>query len=357
MNIVIMAGGSGTRFWPMSRGRRPKQLLNIVGGKPMIWETYQRVKDLAPDERIILVIGQEHEEETQQLFDETGVRILVEPMGRNTAPCIGLAAQYVDYCGNEDPLIILPADHYIAHPDIFRQALSAAANLAAQGGIVTLGIVPTRPETGYGYIHRDKPVAPESNAYGVRGFVEKPQLAVAEEYLVSGEFYWNAGIFAATAGTLLREFSIHMPLFAQGLKRLSSSFDTSEFSSALAKLYEETEKISFDYAIMEETSQSVYVIPCQCGWSDVGSWYSLYEVRRGREQDEDENVKDGESLLLDCQGSFVVSRGGRWVAALGLRKVLVVDTEDALLVADLERSQEIKEVTAYLEAKELKELL
>jgi len=343
MYIVIMAGGSGTRFWPASRESLPKQFLNIIGDKPMVLETFERIQSLVPDDRILLVVGERHRAETGRLFKNHAVRILAEPKGRNTAPCIGLAAKYIEHLGGCEPIIILPADHYIARPEIFRTGLLQAAQIASGGGIVTLGIVPTRPETGYGYIERaEKPE--EGSVYPVKRFVEKPSLETAGDYLQSGNYYWNAGIFVATPQALLAEFASHMPAFSQGLEQLGATFDKAEFPNALQTLYDDTEGISFDYAIMEKTSRRVYVIPSECGWSDVGSWRSLYEVRMERDQDDFGNVADGDTLLVDCRDSFLVSRGKRFLAALGLKNILVVDTEDALLVADLTKSQEVKKI-------------
>jgi mannose-1-phosphate guanylyltransferase len=352
MNIVIMAGGSGTRFWPMSRESRPKQLLRVIGDQPMVRATYERVRELVADDRVLAVVGQDHLAETSQLFADTQVRILAEPMGRNTAPCIGLAAKYLEAQGHHGPMLVLPADHYIARPAVFRKALRQAAAQAEIEGIVTLGIVPTRPETGYGYIEQQPQIAGPEDAtiQRVRRFVEKPHLDLAKHYMLSGSFFWNAGIFAATPGTLLEEFATHMPQFYEGLQQLPPYGDQPDFVDALTRLYEKTQNISFDYAIMEATRQPVYVIPCDCGWSDVGSWNSLYEVRNV-EQDERGNVQEGEALVLDSDTCFVMARGGRVVAALGLRNVLVVDTEDALLVADLERSQDVRKIITELRKK------
>lgn len=347
MYIVIMAGGSGTRFWPASRKSLPKQFLNIIGDKPMVLETFERIQPLVPDERILLVIGEQHRAETERVFADHAVRILAEPKGRNTAPCIGLAAKYVESLGGDEPVIILPADHYIARPEAFRGGLRQAVEIAYRGGIVTLGIVPTRPETGYGYIERAaKPQ--ESNVYPVKRFVEKPTLQSAADYLQSGNYYWNAGIFVATPQTLLAEFASHLPLFYEGLVRLGETFGKAEFAEELLRLYDNTEGISFDYAIMEKTSRPVYVIPSECGWSDVGSWQSLYEVRMAGGEDRFGNITEGNILQVDCENSFMVSRGKRLLAALGLRDILVVDTEDALLVADLAKSQEIKKIVDRL---------
>jgi mannose-1-phosphate guanylyltransferase len=344
MYAVIMAGGSGTRFWPVSRELRPKQFLKIIGDKPMVVATHERIQSIIPDDHVLLVIGEQHRGETERLFAGSAVRILAEPIGRNTAPCIGLAAKYVEHLGGgNEPVIILPADHYIADSEAFRTSLLQAARIASGGAIVTLGIIPTRPETGYGYIRRQSQPAGD-NSYRVREFVEKPDLQAAQVYMLSGDYYWNAGIFVATPHTLLEEFKRQMPDLWEGLERLSMDFDKQGFKSALRSVYERIEGISFDYAIMEKTTRPIYVIPCDCGWSDVGSWYSLYEVRIGNEQDDFGNVAEGNVLFVDCSDSLLLSRGNRLLAALGLRKLLVVDTDDALLVADLERSQEVKSI-------------
>lgn len=356
MYVVIMAGGSGTRFWPVSRKLRPKQFLNIVGEKPMVVATYDRIQSLVADDRILLVVGEQHREETELLFADSAVRILTEPEGRNTAPCIGLAAKYIDHLGGKEPIIVLPADHYIANTEVFRNALLQAATLAAEGGIVTLGIVPTRPETGYGYIKRHAQ-AEGNNVYRVLKFVEKPDMETARDYLLSGDYYWNAGIFVATPKTLLEEFYNHMPHFAEELDQLQPSFDLPEFEAKLESLYDNLEGISFDYAIMEKTSQPVHMVPCDCGWSDVGSWLSLYEVRMENEKDDFGNVFEGDTLLVDCKDSFLVSRGKRLITALGLKNILVVDTDDAIMVADLERSQEVKNIIDLLRESGSKELL
>jgi len=220
-----------------------------------------------------------------------------------------------------------------------------------------LGIVPTRPETGYGYIEGEDSDGGNGQVFKVKKFVEKPDLETAVQYLASSNFYWNAGIFVATPRTLLDSFAVHMPSFHRGLEEVKPTFGTSHFSGALTAFYEKIEGVSFDYAIMEKTSQPVYVIPCNCGWSDVGSWLSLYELKKDSGCDEQGNVKEGEGLVLDCRDSFVMSRGKRYVAALGLRKVLIVDTEDALLVADIDRCQEVRDVINALKAADLKTLL
>ncbi len=349
MFAVIMCGGSGTRFWPVSRRRKPKQFLNITGRGPMVVETCDRLRPIIRDEEMILVLGQEHQEHARDLFKGRGVHLVAEPVGRNTAPCIGLGAIYAQHLGCKQAVAFLPADHFIGAPSSFLEALGTAGKLAGSGGIVTLGIVPSRPETGYGYIRRDsdKIEADDTGAYRVLEFVEKPDLERARRYLADGEYYWNGGIFVATSETVLEEIEKHLPALHKGLMRLKAVVGTEGFEAELKEVYEGVEGISFDYGIMEKTRTDVYVVPCECGWSDVGSWGSLYELRT-EGHDKGQNLTDGETLLIECEQSFVSSQGGRLVACLGLNNCLVVDTPDAVLVSDLNRSQDIRKIVDQL---------
>ena len=349
MFVVIMAGGSGTRFWPLSRKHKPKQFLNITGKSPMVVETCNRLASLARDEEVICVIGEEHLREATTLFEGRGVHMLAEPVGRNTAPCIGLGALYALHLGCSGAVAFLPADHFIGDSSAFVKALRAAGELADSGGIVTLGIVPSRPETGYGYIRRNENQVEVGGlrAYEVLEFVEKPDLEKAREYIAGGEYYWNGGIFVATPETVLEEIKAHLPDLYTGLIQLSEALGTDRFETDLKAVYEKIDGVSFDYGIMEKTREKVYVIPCECGWSDVGSWTSLYELRTG-DQDGHGNLIDGEALVIDCEESFVSSNRGRLVVCLGMKNCLVVDTPDTLLVADLDRSQDIRKVVDQL---------
>jgi len=358
MFAVIMCGGSGTRFWPASRRQRPKQFLDITGKGAMVVDTCDRLTSLIADDRVILILGEKHREEARELFKERSVHILAEPIGRNTAPCMGLGALYARHLGSEAPVAFLPADHFISNPEAFLADLKSAGKLAADGGIVTLGIVPTRPETGYGYI-RKTPDATGSNttsAYRVSAFVEKPDIEKAHDYLNSGDYYWNAGIFVATPETILTEIEKQLPDLHEGLGQIALSLGTDRFEAEFKRTYETIESISFDYGIMENTRQQVYVIPSECGWSDVGSWESLYELK-GSERDRDWNLTEGETLLIDCEKSFISSRGDRLVACLGLKECLVVDTGDTVLVADLNQSQNIRKVVDRLKEKKKDTLL
>ena len=358
MYVVIMAGGSGTRFWPASRKAKPKQFLNITGKGPMIVETCDRMAPAFKDEEIILVLGQEHMQEATALLRERRVRLLAEPVGRNTAACIGLGAIYAAHLENNDPVAFLPADHYVSNPAALLESIRRAAEIAVAGPIVTLGVVPTRPETGYGYIQwsEERPDFWKQKAYRVKAFVEKPSLDKAKQYLVRGDYLWNAGIFVATPQAILREIKLHLPPLYEGLERLELALGTDSFENVLEDVYERLDSISFDYGIMERTSSPVFVVPCDCGWSDVGSWESLYELRE-EEHDDKQNLKDGECLVVDCKGTFVSSRGGRLVSCLGLKNCLVVDTPDALLVADLKKAQDVRKIIDLLKRNRKDDLL
>ena len=358
MFAVIMCGGSGTRFWPASRRQRPKQFLDITGKGAMVVDTCDRLTSLIADDRVILILGKDHREEASELFKGRSVHILAEPVGRNTAPCMGLGALYARHLGSEAPVAFLPADHFISNPEAFLADLESAGKLASGGGIVTLGIVPTRPETGYGYIRKtpDTTGSDAVSAYRVSAFVEKPDIEKAHDYLKSGDYYWNAGIFVATPETILTEIEKQLPDLHEGLEQIALSLGTDRFEAEFKKAYENMEGVSFDYGIMENTRQQVYVIPSECGWSDVGSWESLYELR-GSERNKDWNLAEGETLLIDCEKSFISSQGDRLVACLGLKECLVVDTGDAVLVADLNQSQNIRKIVDWLKEKKKDALL
>ncbi|MBN2126685.1 MAG: mannose-1-phosphate guanylyltransferase [Deltaproteobacteria bacterium] len=358
MFAVIMAGGAGTRFWPVSRRRRPKQFLSITGKNPMVVETSDRLLPLIPEEQMVVVLGREHWEEARELFEKRRVEILAEPRGRNTAPCIGLGALYARHRGWTAPLAFLPADHFIGDPSAFLEGLRRAGRIAGAGGIVTLGIVPNRPETGYGYIRKGAACSPADGGtvFEAAAFVEKPDLDKARQYLARGDYLWNAGIFVATAETILEEIKEYLPGLHGGLRRLEGLFGSEGFEEELERVYDELEAVSFDYGVMERTGNPVYVLPCDCGWSDVGSWASLYELRK-EERDGKGNLTQGDSLLVDCENSYVANQGSRLLACIGLRNCLVVDTGDALLVADLDKSQEVREIIKRLREKGRDELL
>lgn len=358
MHAVIMAGGSGTRFWPASRKDRPKQFLPITGSEPMALETCNRLAPVSRDGEITLIMGEEHLPEADVLFKGRDVHLIGEPVGRNTAPCIGLGALHAERLGCSEPVAFMPADHYIADVEAFLKALETAWETVVSGGIATLGIVPTRPETGFGYIRKGDPHSSSLNApvFRVDAFVEKPDMETALNYLQGGGHLWNAGIFVATPEAILKEIKNHLPNLFAGLERLRGSIGTGDFPAEMKEVYNGLEAVSFDVGVMEKTSSPVYVVPADCGWSDVGSWNSVYELRRS-DQDREGNLTDGEVLLEDCRKTFVSSGGGRLVACLGIEGCLVVDTPDALLVADLEHAQDIRRIVDQLTVRGKKDLM
>jgi mannose-1-phosphate guanylyltransferase len=339
MFAVIMAGGSGTRFWPASRKDLPKQFLKITSDRTMLEETVKRVHHFARPERVYAVVGRDHAGITGRLLGGAPVRILAEPVGRNTAACIGLAALHIKRFAEDEPVVVLPADHFIADVEKFAGTIRAAAEAAREGAIVTLGIAPARPETGYGYIqtadNKGRPYL------AVERFVEKPNYETALQYLASGNFLWNSGIFIFTARTILSELEKCMPDLFQGLAEIAEAIDRPGYEAVVERVYAKLPSISIDYGVMEKTERPIYVFKVDFGWSDVGSWQALYELRRS-EYDGEGNLMLGESAIVDSKRNLVYSSTGRKVALLGVEGLVVVDTPDALLVADINRSQEVK---------------
>lgn len=358
MYSVIMAGGSGTRFWPYSRKQRPKQLLNITGNGPMVLDTCDRLQPLSRDEEIIIVLGKDHREETGSLLAGRQINILAEPVGRNTAPCIALGALFARHLGCETPVAFLPADHFIRNVPEFLDCLEQAGRASESGGIVTLGIIPTRPETGYGYIRGSVDISNlrTDSVFPVSAFVEKPDIDTALEYIQSGDYFWNAGIFVAMPETILDETMKLLPETYNALMKLEPFFGKDSFEDKLNEVYPDIESISFDYGIMEKTDVDVSVVPCECGWSDVGSWESLYELR-SEEHDSNKNLEDGDTLLVDCENSYVAGTGNRLVACLGLKDCIVIDREDTLLITRMNKTQDIRKIVDELKRKKREELL
>ena len=356
---VIMAGGSGTRFWPASRGHCPKQFLNIVGSSTMVEETLKRVKPLAAEDHTIIVSNKEHHQLLHTLLGENRYIILEEPLGRSTAPCIGLAALYLKKQGIlEQPMVVLPADHFIAEEETFRKILSIGCKLAQGGDIITLGIVPTRPETGYGYLERGevKNDIEGVTVYATKRFVEKPDKKTALEYLNSGEYFWNGGIFIFTPKTILDEIKLHLPSVYAGLQTIEEAMGTSRYHEVLLSVYQHLPSLSIDYGVMEKTKRPLFTLPGNFGWSDVGSWESVYDLRK-EERDKEENLTQGSVILLDTKSSFVFSQSGRVVVGFGIKDLLIVDTQDVVLVGDLKKSQDIRKIIEELKERGLYTIL
>jgi len=356
---VIMAGGSGTRFWPASRAHYPKQFLNIIGSSTMVEETLKRVKPLAAEDHTIIVSNKEHHQLLHTLLGENRYIILEEPRGRSTAPCIGLAALYLKKQGTLDkPMVVLPADHFIAEEETFRKILLIGCKLAQRGDIITLGIVPSQPITGYGYLQRGevKKSIDGVTVYDIKRFVEKPDQKTALEYLNSGEYFWNSGIFIFTPETILEEIKLHLPSVYSGLQTIEEAMGTSGYQEISSSVYQRMPSLSIDYGVMEKTKRTVLTLPGDFGWSDVGSWESLYDLRK-KETDKEENLTQGDVILIDTQSSLAFSQSGKMVVGLGIKNLLIVNTEDVVFVGDLKKSQDIKKIIEALKERNQHHLL
>ena len=349
MNLypVIMAGGSGTRFWPLSRKALPKQFLSLATEKPLISETAARLKGLAPLSRTFVVCGKAHAAAVKRgVKGLPSANILIEPAARNTAPAIGLATWVVAAKDPEGIIVVLPSDQHVANPKGFRDALTLAAGLATSGHIVTLGIKPIRPETGYGYIQLGE--ALQGGGHAVKAFKEKPDLDTARRYLASPDYLWNGGIFVFQAKTLLAALAEHAPELSRGLEQISRA-KKKDAPKVLAKIFPKLPSISIDYAVMEKAT-NIAVVPGDFGWSDVGSFAALEEVRP---LDATGNVVLGKSaMVIDCSGCIIVA-AKRPLAVVGLVDMVVVDAGDAVLVVPKHQSQEVRKAVEALKARKL----
>jgi mannose-1-phosphate guanylyltransferase len=363
VHAVILAGGRGTRFWPRSRTRTPKQLLNIVDKDTMLQQTVARLKPLISAERIWTVTNAEQAAAVRKQVPAVArKRVLIEPMGMNTAVAIGLAAIHVRHLARGDALMaVLPADHYIEQPQKFREIVSAALDVARdRGRMVVLGIPPTRPETGFGYIERmGGPLTSEGfPAFAVRRFTEKPELHLAREYVASGNYHWNAGMFFWRVSTFMENLKSFLPKTHSALEKLADFIGTRSYGRKLRAIYPTLENISVDYAVLEPATRvegppRVFVIPAEVGWSDIGSWAAVYQLLAKKTG---ENVLAGQGHTLDAEGNFLWSPS-KFVAAIGIRDLVVVETPDALLVCPRDRAQDVGKIVKWLEAQRRKDLL
>jgi mannose-1-phosphate guanylyltransferase len=361
---VILAGGRGTRFWPRSRTRTPKQLISIVGKSTMLEQTVERLRPLIPPHRMWCVTNSEQALALRkQLPAAARGKVLTEPFGRNTAAAIAVAAIHIRHAAKGDALMaVLPADHYIAHAERYRRIVRAALDVAhTKGRLVVVGIPPTRPDTGFGYIERREPPIPagEFQAFRVRRFTEKPELAVAKGFIASGDYQWNAGMFFWRVSTYLDALRKFLPKMYEAIEKLSKYIGKHSYKSQLKSVYSSLENISVDYAVLEkaasenEKAGSVYVIPADVGWSDIGSWAAVYELLAKQPE---ENILAGPGQTLDAQGNFLWSPE-KFVAAIGIRDLVVVETRDALLICPRERAQDVGRIVKSLEQRGLKRLL
>ena len=368
IHAVILAGGRGTRFWPRSRTRTPKQLLNIVGKTTMLQQTVERLRPMIPPERIWTVTNAEQVASLRkQLPVASRKKTLTEPVGRNTTAAIALAAIHIQHAAKGDALMaVLPADHYIAQPERYREIVQAALDVAREPGrMVVLGIPPTRPETGFGYIERMEPSFREKSfpVFPVRRFTEKPELAVAKEYVESGMYQWNAGMFFWRVSTFIEALKKLLPSTYKEMETLSKHIGKRSYESQLKKIYPKLQNISVDYAILEKaapagsggagTPGNIFVIPAEVGWSDIGSWAAVYELLA---KSPGENILAGLGETLEAEGNFLWSPG-KFVAAVGVKDLVLVETPDAILICSREHAQDVGKIVKSLEQKKIKHLL
>jgi mannose-1-phosphate guanylyltransferase len=344
---VIMAGGSGTRFWPLSRVAKPKQLVQIVGEHTMIQATVSRLQPLIPAERVLVITTASLAEETRrQLPMLKPEHIIAEPVGRDTAACVALAALVVEKMSPGATMILLPADQVIEPADKFQQALSAGVEIAAQDNLVTFGIKPRFAATGYGYIKLGDAL-PAIGSVGinkVHSFVEKPNEEHAKQYLASGNYRWNAGIFAWKTDVVLDELETHCGWLTEALKPVAQAWGLPTFDRVLNDVYQPLKKISIDYALMEK-AKNICVVTADYAWDDVGSWDALYSHLP---RDKDGNITHGDVLTRDCRDSLFFSNTKQIIAGIGIHNLTVVVTDDAILLVPKGRSQDVKHVVEKL---------
>jgi mannose-1-phosphate guanylyltransferase len=347
MFALILAGGVGTRLWPKSRKDKPKQLLDIVSQSTMLQETCNRIRPIIPHERIFVVTNGAYAATVREQVPEMPARnVIAEPAGRGTAPCIGLSSLYLRRLDPNGTMASLHADHVIHDAEGFRKALRAAARLAQQGYLVTLGIRPDSPHTGYGYIQQGAPLG-DVGGFGasrVSRFTEKPDRATAEQFVQSKEYFWNSGIFVWKISAIMEAIEKHLPDLAAQLRAIDAAIGTESERDVLEQVWAEVRDQSIDVGILER-ADNVAVIPISVGWSDVGSWATLIEILP---RDGNENViVGGEHIGIDTSGSLLYGTR-RLVAAIGLKDMIVVDTDDVVLVCPKDRAQDVKHIIAEL---------
>lgn len=349
---VIMAGGAGTRFWPASRTLRPKQLLPLAGNEdePLLAATVRRILPMCPPDRVVVATGRHLVEATREVLpDVPAANFLAEPVARNTAPCIGWAAATIRRREPDATVMVLPADHHVADEASFRAVLARAVAAAESGGIATVGITPTRAETGYGYIETGDALAPD--VFRVERFIEKPDRARAERYAASGKHLWNSGMFFFRARAMIDAIRKHLPELAVGLDRLDRAAEHGDEARVLGDAFAAMPSISIDHGVMEKADR-LAVVPGSFGWSDVGSWHSAWELSP---KDADGNAAPEGAVLVDARGNLVADlrkdARGRVVALVGVRDLVVVETDDALLVIPRDRAQDVRAAIDALKAR------
>lgn len=357
LHALIMAGGSGTRFWPSSTKKRPKQFLEIFGDRTMLQQTFDRIEPIIPAKRVWVITNEDYVDLVRkQLPGVPFSNIVGEPIARNTAPCVALAAALISRKDPDGTMVVLPADHHITQPDRFRSILATASSKAGkEDALVTIGIKPTRPETGYGYIEslpakKESPNAPP--VLEVRQFREKPDEETARSFLEAGHFLWNSGMFSWRTDTIIDRFNQHLPEVYRQIEVFLESEGTDD---DIRTFYEGCPSISIDFGIMEKSS-NVYVVPGSFGWNDVGSWRAVYDLR---EKDKMGNVREASCLQLHKAKNNLVKSGSEKIFALvGVENLAIVETDKAFLVCNLDEAQGVKQIVEQLRANdELNEFL
>lgn len=348
VTAVIMAGGKGERFWPRSRKSLPKQFLSLTDdGKTMIQLTVERLKSLVEIEDVYIVTNKDYKslvlDQIQGIPEEN---ILLEPIAKNTAPCIGLAAMHIKKKYEDAVMLVLPSDHLIKYNEIYLDTLKEAIEVAKDdSNLITIGITPSYPETGYGYINfgRDEGDIKRNNVYRVKRFVEKPNLETAKEYLASGRYLWNSGMFVWKSSTIIDNFREFMPDIFEGLNKIYETIGTSEEELILEREFSKFQGESIDYGIMER-AKNIYTIPGSFGWDDVGSWLSLGRINK---TNDDGNVIKGNVITINSKNSIIQAQE-KLVATIGIEDLIVVDTDDALLITNKDNTQDVKKVIENL---------
>ncbi|MEJ2634241.1 MAG: mannose-1-phosphate guanylyltransferase [Calditrichia bacterium] len=345
---VLMAGGVGTRFWPRSRTRNPKQVLNIINHETMIQSTFNRLKNLIEPSNIFVVTTEEQREIIQeQLPNLSKDNFILEPFGRNTAPCIGLAAIRIQEMDADAVMLVLPADHLIANVQEFEKVIKHGAQFASESnGLITLGITPSNAATGYGYVQRGEKVREfdSHSIYKVKTFAEKPNRDTAIRFLESGDFYWNSGMFIWQVPSILKEIEVKLPELYEGLQEIRGQLGKSNYAAVVEDVYRRIRSISIDYGVMQ-TAQNVYIIPTDMGWNDVGSWEVVYEIS---EKDKSKNAGEYKEIIQVDSGENYVYSPKKLIALVGIKNLVVVDTGDALLICKKQRSQDVKDIVEQL---------
>lgn len=354
---LILAGGGGTRLWPMSRKHKPKQMLPLVGQSSMFQVSVERLAPLFTPDRIYISTRADYVDELRrECPDIPAENFIAEPSARNNAPAVGLALTIIQHRHPDAVIAMLTADHHIGKTAHFRNVLATAGEIAQRGKIVTLGISPTYPSTGFGYIEQGTPIGNKGgfDYLIAERFTEKPDFETASQFIASGNYSWNSGMFIWTAQKAMQEFQRQQPQMYDLFDQLQKTVDTPRYTDTLAKIWDDMPKVSIDYAIMED-AEDMIVIPVDIAWSDVGTWSSLYDILERDANGNCSNATEQQRLYIDTQNSLVFS--DKLVVMLGIENVAVVETEDAILICQLNRSQEIKEVVQQLKQGHLKTYL